>query len=483
MVAHPDTEHPAVVPELHGLRGWRSLEHMPMFAKELIAGGVAGGMGKTCVAPLERVKILFQTGRMTGKGVGQTLKEIYHREGPAGLFKGNGASVLRIVPYAALHFTAYERYRRALLHSVGMDPDDPHKQAAPALDLLAGSAAGATAVVVTYPLDLVRTRLAYASDSSGPAQHPSPTKTGLLAHGAASGGGCSVRPIRSGSGSFSGGHGIGRPQPRVAAVTMSHLGSYVSSVHAEHPAHQRKRHVGSGAVGSGGGRYYSSPATSAAFRGGDGGASTTGKLELGSAVGYQGSSSSSSNNSTSSSIMKRNVHASTVLGPSHQEGTAARMTIRTVTTGILRTEGVVGLYRGIGPTLVGILPYAGLKFYVYQSSKKYWREATGAEGGQRLPVPLMLTFGALSGLVAQTATYPLDVVRRRMQVQALQQQGESKVHLRHTWHALQTVVAAGGWRALYAGLSINYMKVVPSTAIGFTLYDSLKQLLGITSSI
>lgn len=33
MVAHPDTEHPAVVPELHGLRGWRSLEHMPMFAK------------------------------------------------------------------------------------------------------------------------------------------------------------------------------------------------------------------------------------------------------------------------------------------------------------------------------------------------------------------------------------------------------------------------------------------------------------------
>lgn len=33
---------------------------MPLFAKELIAGGVAGGIAKSAVAPLERIKILFQ---------------------------------------------------------------------------------------------------------------------------------------------------------------------------------------------------------------------------------------------------------------------------------------------------------------------------------------------------------------------------------------------------------------------------------------
>jgi hypothetical protein len=41
---------------------------------------------------------------------------------------------------------------------------------------------------------------------------------------------------------------------------------------------------------------------------------------------------------------------------------------------------------------------------------------TGVDGKPRLPVPVMLSFGGVAGLVAQTATYPLDVVRRQMQV-------------------------------------------------------------------
>lgn len=36
------------------------IDSMPLFAKELIAGGVTGGIAKTAVAPLERIKILFQ---------------------------------------------------------------------------------------------------------------------------------------------------------------------------------------------------------------------------------------------------------------------------------------------------------------------------------------------------------------------------------------------------------------------------------------
>ena len=80
--------------------------------------------------------------------------------------------------------------------------------------------------------------------------------------------------------------------------------------------------------------------------------------------------------------------------------------------------------RGINPTLLGILPYAGLKFYIYQSMKQYYWQLKGhprAAGqhqkqNQRLPIWLMLSFGGVSGVVAQTITYPLDVVRRHMQV-------------------------------------------------------------------
>ena len=50
-----------------------------------------------------------------------------------------------------------------------------------------------------------------------------------------------------------------------------------------------------------------------------------------------------------------------------------RATIRGVLASTVRQEGALGLYRGIGPTLCGILPYAGLKFYVYQSLKQQYR--------------------------------------------------------------------------------------------------------------
>lgn len=64
----------------------------------------------------------------------------------------------------------------------------------------------------------------------------------------------------------------------------------------------------------------------------------------------------------------------------------------------------------LGPTLTGILPYAGLKFYIYEELKAHVPEE------HQKSIMMRLSCGALAGLFGQTFTYPLDVVRRQMQV-------------------------------------------------------------------
>jgi len=61
----------------------------------------------------------------------------------------------RIVPYAAIQFTAHEQWKRVLIKQ-----DNPSSSSSELLRFLAGSLAGVTAQSLTYPLDLTRARLA-----------------------------------------------------------------------------------------------------------------------------------------------------------------------------------------------------------------------------------------------------------------------------------------------------------------------------------
>ncbi|KAK9099244.1 hypothetical protein Syun_026289 [Stephania yunnanensis] len=92
---------------------------------------------------------------------------------------------------------------------------------------------------------------------------------------------------------------------------------------------------------------------------------------------------------------------------------------------IYKESGIRGLYRGAAPSLLGIFPYSGLKFYFYEEMKSFVPEE------HKNDITIKLFCGSTAGLLGQTFTYPLDVVRRQMQV-------------------------------------------VPSVAIGFTVYDSMK---------
>jgi len=94
-------------------------------------------------------------------------------------------------------------------------------------------------------------------------------------------------------------------------------------------------------------------------------------------------------------------------------------------------------------------------------------------------ISVKLVCGSVAGLLGQTFTYPLDVVRRQMQVEKLS--ASSSAEMKGTMETLVTIARQQGWKQLFSGLSINYLKVVPSVAIGFTVYDIMKAYLRVPS--
>ena len=113
---------------------------MLAICKSLLAGGIAGGVSRTAVAPLERLKILQQVAGSTTtayNGVWSGLSHIWRTEGVAGMFKGNGANCIRIVPNSASKFLAYEYFEGAILKRAR--ESDPDAQLGPLTRLAAGA--------------------------------------------------------------------------------------------------------------------------------------------------------------------------------------------------------------------------------------------------------------------------------------------------------------------------------------------------------
>lgn len=138
-------------------------------AKSLAAGGFAGGISRTAVAPLERMKILLQVQNphnIKYSGTLQGLKYIWRTEGIRGLFKGNGTNCARIVPNSAVKFYSYEQASRGILWLYRQQSGNEDAQLTPLLRLGAGACAGIIAMSATYPMDMVRGRLTVQTEKS-----------------------------------------------------------------------------------------------------------------------------------------------------------------------------------------------------------------------------------------------------------------------------------------------------------------------------
>lgn len=131
---------------------------------------------------------------------------------------------------------------------------------------------------------------------------------------------------------------------------------------------------------------------------------------------------------------------------------------------------ICGLYQGLFPTLAGILPYAGVSFASYEAYKHSYISATNAEN---MAAHVKFGIGMAAGMTAQTASYPLDVIRRRAQVRRI------APHLQgsQTAHPILYDIRTSSVRALFRGLSINYLKVAPASGVSFLVYETLRERL------
>ncbi|WOL14095.1 adenine nucleotide transporter BT1, chloroplastic/mitochondrial [Canna indica] len=137
---------------------------------------------------------------------------------------------------------------------------------------------------------------------------------------------------------------------------------------------------------------------------------------------------------------------------------------------IVREEGPTELFRGLTPSLIGVIPYAATNYFAYDSLRKLYRKTFKREDIGNIAT---LLIGSTAGAISSSATFPLEVARKHMQVGAV---GGRQVY-KNMLHALLSILEKEGIGGLYKGLGPSCMKLVPAAGISFMCYEACKKIL------
>lgn len=148
-----------------------------------------------------------------------------------------------------------------------------------------------------------------------------------------------------------------------------------------------------------------------------------------------------------------------------------------ITTGaeIVKRETPLGLYKGLGAVLTGIVPKMAIRFTSFESYKKMLaNKETGNVTGQA-------TFlaGLAAGVTEAVAVVtPMEVIKIRLQAQHHSMADPLDIpKYRNAAHALYTVVKEEGFGALYRGVSLTALRQGSNQAVNFTAYTEFKEIL------
>ncbi|ORY83039.1 mitochondrial carrier domain-containing protein [Protomyces lactucae-debilis] len=133
-------------------------------------------------------------------------------------------------------------------------------------------------------------------------------------------------------------------------------------------------------------------------------------------------------------------------------------------------EGIRGLYRGLGPVLLGYLPTWASYFTIYQHCRNVY--GAGQPSAAVLPnVAAAMTAGAIS----TTVTNPIWVVKTRMMTQSPSH--EHGLKYKSTLDAFRTMFREEGLSTFYKGLGPSYFGIA-HVAVQFPLYEAMKEWFG-----
>uniref|UniRef100_A0A5K3F6Q5 Mitochondrial carrier protein n=1 Tax=Mesocestoides corti TaxID=53468 RepID=A0A5K3F6Q5_MESCO len=277
--------------------------------------GIAGCVSRTSTAPLDRIKTIYQArgGRAASTGLIGSFKHMLKEGGVISMWRGNGVNCIKIAPEQAFRFQAYETYKRVLFKKDGSSqPLALHEK------FTAGALAGATSQTLVYPMEVLKTRMC-----------------------------------------------------------LRKTGQYSSTFDCAR-------------------KLYSE-------------------------------------------------------------------------------HGVWVFYRGYIPNLVGILPYAGIDLALYETFKNLYVKALDRRNADKEkvtspPVYVSLTAGASSSVCGQIATYPLALIKTKLQAES------EKISLKKL---VQRIIKHEGIVGLYRGMGANMLKVIPAVSISYACYEKARAVLGI----
>ncbi|KAJ3139476.1 hypothetical protein HDU90_008977 [Geranomyces variabilis] len=162
--------------------------------------------------------------------------------------------------------------------------------------------------------------------------------------------------------------------------------------------------------------------------------------------------------------------------PSASRAATQRLLMSTIRQ-MYKENGIRAFYRGCIPSLIGIVPYAGIDLGTYETLRsgyeKRLRQKTGNKDAKAGSLRL-LGFGAVSAATGAVIMYPLSVIRTRLQAQGTPSHPYT---YKNSFEVIRKTYAREGMFGFYKGLAPTLLKVIPAVSVAYVVYERAKTVI------